>query len=75
MTYEQIRYAWRLYYPKWRSEAESALICRLLSELVVQRARASTIIGTEENQITYLCFAIGIPKSEFEEVRNDLTEL
>ena len=75
MTDEQIRDAWRLYYPKRHGEAESALICRLLSELVVQRAQASTIVGTEENQITDLCFAIGIPKSEFEEVRNDLTEL
>jgi hypothetical protein len=75
VTDEQIRDAWRIYYPKRHSEAQPALICRLLSELVVQRARASTIVDTEENQITYLCIAIGIPKSEFEEVRNDLTEL
>ena len=61
ITDEQIRKAWAAYYPKRRSEAESALICRLLCEVVVQRARASTIIGTKENQITDLCFSIGIP--------------
>jgi hypothetical protein len=75
ITDEQIRDAWASYYPKRHSEAESALICRLLCEVVVQRAQASTIIGTEDNQITHLGFTIGIPKSEFEEVRDDLSEL
>jgi len=74
MTDEQIQDAWALYYPRRHREAESALICRLLCELLLQRARASTS-GTEESQLTYLCFTIGIPKSEFDEVRNDLIEL
>jgi hypothetical protein len=75
MTDDQIQDAWASYYPKRHAEAESALICRLLCEVIMRRARASTVVGTSESQITYLCFLIGIPKSEFEEVRSDLAEL
>lgn len=69
MTDQEIRQTWLDYYPKWRSDREASQIIRQICALIIQRARASTILGTTEHQIMHLCFEIGIPKSEFEEVR------
>jgi len=75
ITDEQIRHAWAAYYPKRRSETESAL--NLPATL---RASCPTRAGFKHRRDrgesnNHLCFTIGIPKSEFEEVRNDLPEL
>ena len=69
MTDQEIRQSWLDYYAKWRNDREASQIVHQICALIVQRAKASTILGTAENQIMYLCFEIGIPKSEFEEVR------
>jgi hypothetical protein len=43
--------------------------CASICDLIIRRAKASAILGSVESQIMYLCHDIGIPKSEFEEVR------
>jgi hypothetical protein len=72
MTDSELRTVWMNSDPKWRTDADAAEVCRSICDLIIQRATESTILGTVENQIMYLCHEIGIPKSEFEEVqRND----
>ncbi len=47
------------------------MICRLLCELIVSRARSATILdGTESTSIEQLCSTIGIPLEQFDEVQN-----
>jgi hypothetical protein len=67
---DEIRLAWVAHYPNWRSDSPSSLIWVTMRGSFAS-ARASAVIGSEENQISYLCFTIGIPKFEFEEVRNE----
>jgi hypothetical protein len=71
MTDSEIRAAWTNSYPTWRTDADAAAVCRSICDRIVQRAKESTILGTVENQIMYLCHEIGVPKSEFEEVRRE----
>ena len=63
MSDDEIRQSWTEHYPNWRHDRISSQICRLLCDVILWRARASTLIGTEASRITHLCFELGIPKS------------
>jgi hypothetical protein len=55
MTDAKIRAAWADCYPKWRTDANAAKVCQSICKLIIERAEESTILGTIERQIMYLC--------------------
>jgi hypothetical protein len=68
MTDSELLQAWLANYPLWRSDRNAWQTCKLICDLLTDRAKVSAILGTVENHVMYLCHDIGIPKSQFEEV-------
>jgi hypothetical protein len=69
MTDREIRAAWLDSYPKWNTDPDALHVCRLMCQTIIKRALTSAGLGSVENQIICLCADIGIPRTQFEEVR------
>ena len=67
--------AWLANYPMWRTNRDAWHTCKLVADLIAERAESAAVLGTVDDHVTYLCHRLGIPRTQFDEVEGCSREL